>query len=138
MKQNQNQVGINYIKYIISFYQMDSKKKQENFLLNDINYGFSLINEFDKLYISFQIILEEDESLDYNLFVFGEERTCLIRTILLIIRQFQPLKDVTKAMYFFVKDRYNIIFANVEPKLEESYRRVHFVMAKLLSNVVNK
>lgn len=117
---------------------MDSKKKQENFLLNDINYGFSLINEFDKLYISFQIILEEDESLDYNLFVFGEERTCLIRTILLIIRQFQPLKDVTKAMYFFVKDRYNIIFANVEPKLEESYRRVHFVMAKLLSNVVNK
>ena len=121
------------------------------------------MNEFDKFYILFQMnaqhlkiknipnkiisklyyelvffVLEEDESLDYNLFVFGEERTSLIRIKLLIIRQFQSFKDVTKAMYFFVKDKYNTIFANVEPKLEESYQRVHFVMAKLLSNVVNK
>ena len=83
-------------------------------------------------------ILEEDESLDYNIFVFGEERTSLIRTKLLIIRQFQSFKDVTKAMYFFVKDRNNILFGNIEPKLDESYQRVHFVMAKLLSNLVNK
>ena len=128
-----------------------------------LNYGFPLMNEFDKFYILFQMnaqhlkiknipnkiisklyyelvffVLEEDESLDYNLFVFGEERTSLIRIKLLIIRQFQSFKDVTKAMYFFVKDKYNTIFANVEPKLEESYQRVHFVMAKLLSNVVNK
>ena len=128
-----------------------------------LNYGFPLTNEFDKFYVLFQMnaqhlkmknipnkiisklyyelvffVLEEDESLDYNLFVFGEERTSLIRTKLLIIRQFQSFKDVTKAMYYFVKDRYNNIFGNVEPKLEESYQRVHFVMAKLLSNIVNK
>ena len=83
-------------------------------------------------------ILEEDESLDYNIFAFGDERTSMIRTKLLIIRQFQSFKDVTKAMYHFVKDKNSILFGHIEPKLDESYQRVHFVMAKLLSNIVSK
>ena len=128
-----------------------------------LNYGFPLVNEFNKFYILFQMnaqhlkiknipnkidtqlyyelvyfILEEDESLDYNLFVFGEERTSLIRVKLLIMRQFQSFKDVTKAMYHFVKDRNSVLFGNIEPKLDESYQRVHFVMAKILSNIVSK
>ena len=41
-------------------------------------------------------------------------------------------------MYHFVKDKYNILFGHIEPKLDESYQRVHFVMAKLLSNIVCK
>ena len=139
------------------------EKTRKLFVKCLLNYGFPLVNEFDKFYILFQMnaqhlkiknipnkinsqlyyelvyfILEEDESLDYNLFVFGEERTSLIRTKLLIIRQFQSFKDVTKAMYFFVKDRNGILFGNLEPKLDESYQRVHFVMAKVLSNIVNK
>ena len=128
-----------------------------------LNYGFPLVNEFDKFYILFQMnaqhlkiknvpnkidtqlyyelvyfILEEDEYLDYNIFVFGEERTSIIRTKLLIIRQFQSFKDVTKAMYFFVKDRPGVLFGHIEPKLDENYQRVQFVMAKLLSNLVSK
>ena len=139
------------------------EKTRKLFVKCLLNYGFPLVSEFDKFFILFQMnaqhlkiknipnrtdtqlyyelvyfILEEDESLDYNIFVFGEERTSLIRTKLLIIRQFQSFKDVTKAMYFFVKDRNNILFGNIEPKLDESYQRVHFVMAKLLSNLVNK
>jgi hypothetical protein len=128
-----------------------------------LNYGFPLVNEFDKFYTLFQLnaqhikmknipnktdsqlyyelvyfLLEEDESLDYNIFVFGEERTSLIRTKLLIIRQFQSFKDVTKAMYFFVKDRPGVLFGHIEPKLDDGYQRVQFVMAKLLSNLVSK
>ena len=128
-----------------------------------LNYGFPLVNEFDKFYILFEMnakhlniknipnktntkfyyelvyfVLEEDEALDYNIFVFGEERTSLIRTKLLIIRQFQNYKDISKVMLYYVKDMQNTLFAHIEPKLDESYQRVHFVMAKLLSNIVAK
>ena len=139
------------------------EKTRKLFVKCLLNYGFPLVNEFDKFYVLFQMnaqhlkirnipnkidsqfyyelvyfILEEDETLDYNIFVFGEERTSLIRTKLLIIRQFQSFKDVTKAMYFFVKDKNATLFGHLEPKLDESYQRVHFVMAKILSNIVNK
>ena len=139
------------------------EKTRKLFVRCLLNYGFPLNNEFDKFYILFQMnakhlniknipnktdtkfyyelvyfILEEDESLDYNIFVFGEERTSLVRTKLLIIRQFQTFKDVSKTMLYYVKDMYNVLFAHIEPKLDESYQRVHFVMAKLLSNIVTK
>ena len=139
------------------------EKTRKLFVKCLLNYGFPLVNEFDKFYLLFQMnaqhlkiknipnktdsqlyyeliyfILEEDESLDYNIFAFGDERTSLIRTKLLIIRQFQSFKDVTKAMYHFVKDKNSILFGHIEPKLDESYQRVHFVMAKLLSNIVSK
>ena len=139
------------------------EKTRKLFVKCLLNYGFPLVNEFNKFYLLFQMnaqhlklknipnkvdsqlyyelvyyILEEEESLDYNIFVFGEERTSLIRTKLLIIRQFQSFKDVTKAMYHFVKDKYNLVFGHIEPKLDESYQRVHFVIAKILSNIVSK
>ena len=139
------------------------EKTRKLFVRCLLNYGFPLINEFEKFYILFQMnakhlniknipnktdtkfyyelvyfILEEDESLDYNIFVFGEERTSLIRTKLLIIRQFQSFKDISKTMLYYVKDMHNVLFAHIEPKLDESYQRVHFVMAKLLSNIVTK
>ena len=139
------------------------EKTRKLFVRCLLNYGFPLVNEFDKFYILFQMnanhlniknipnkidtkfyyelvyfVLEEDESLDYNIFVFGEERTSLIRTKLLIIRQFQSYKDLSKVMLYYVKDMQNILFAHIEPKLDESYQRVHFVLAKLLSNILTK
>ena len=41
-------------------------------------------------------------------------------------------------MYFFVKDRPGVLFGHIEPKLDDGYQRVQFVMAKLLSNLVSK
>ena len=139
------------------------EKTRKLFVKCLLNYGFPLVNEFDKFYILFQMnakylniknipnktdtkfyyelvyfVLEEEESLDYNIFVFGEERTSLVRTKLLIIRQFQNYKDISKVMLYYVKDMHNVLFAHIEPKLDDSYQRVHFVMAKLLSNIVTK
>ena len=139
------------------------EKTRKLFVRCLLNYGFPLYNEFNKFYLLFTMnakhlniknipnktdtqfyyelvyfVLEEDESLDYNIFVFGEERTSLIRTKLLIIRQFQSFKDVSKYMYHFVKEKGHILFNHIEPKLDESYQRVHFVMAKILSNLVSK
>ena len=139
------------------------EKTRKLFVRCLLNYGFPLVNEFDKFYILFEMnskhlnisnipnkidakfyyelvyfVLEEDEALDYNIFVFGEERTSLIRTKLLIIRQFQNYKDISKVMLYYVKDMQNTLFAHIETKLDETYQRVHFVMAKLLSNIVAK
>ena len=139
------------------------EKTRKLFVRCLLNYGFPLVNEFDKFYILFQMnanhlniknipnktdtkfyyelvyfVLEEDESLDYNIFVFGEERTSLVRTKLLIIRQFQSYKDISKVMLFYVKDMQNVLFSHIEPKLDDSYQRAHFVLAKLLSNILTK
>jgi hypothetical protein len=139
------------------------EKTRKLFVRCLLNYGFPLYNEFNKFYILFTMnakhlniknipnkidtqfyyelvyfVLEEDEYLDYNIFVFGEERTSLIRTKLLIIRQFQSFRDVSKYMYHYVKEKGHILFHHIEPKLDESYQRVHFVMAKILSNLISK
>ena len=139
------------------------EKTRKLFVRCLLNYGFPLVNEFDKFYILFQMnanhlniknipnktdtkfyyelvyfVLEEDESLDYNIFVFGEERTSLVRTKLLIIRQFQSYKDLSKVMLYYVKDMQNVLFAHIDPKLDNSYQRTHFVLAKLLSNILTK
>ena len=139
------------------------EKTRKLFLKCLLNYGFPLIQDFSKFYILFSenaknanikkipnkmdsefyyeliyFILDSDEYLDYNIFTFGTEKTSSIRTKLNVIRQFQSIKDLSKAMYFFVKEKGNILFGHLEPKLEENYQRVSFVIAKILSNLVTK
>ena len=50
-------------------------------------------------------------------------------------KESQSYKDLSKVMLYYVKDMHNILFAHIEPKIDESYQRVHFVLAKLILTV---